>query len=155
MSTKPYTKPVPALDDPLMGPFWREAKQHRLTAQHCTNCNAWNFPALPICPACLEQALEWTEVMPRGTIWSYAVYHRAFHPGFEEDLPYVVGVIETPEGLRYIGRVIGPREKVKVGAAVNAVFADVTEEFTLLMWGLTDEDGTLALPQLDGVGDGR
>jgi hypothetical protein len=72
----------------------------------------------------------------KGTIWSYVVYHRAFHPGFASELPYVVAIVENADGVRYTGRVIGRREDVSVGAKVRVVFADETPEFTLVKWEL-------------------
>jgi uncharacterized protein len=141
MSDDPYSKPIPNTDDPVMGPFWKAAMQQRLTAQQCTACGAWNFPALPICPACLEQALEWRDVTPRGKVFSHATYHRAFHPGFKEDLPYTVAIIEVPEGVRYTGRIAGPREGLAIGSEVDAVFVKATEDFTLPMWSLVNQPG--------------
>ena len=137
----PYTKPIPNLDDPEMSPFWRQAKQHRLTAQQCTACRTYRFPALPICPECQAVGFDWVEVSPQGTIWSYAVYHRAFHPGFKDDLPYVVAIVENEDGIRYTGRIIGPRERITVGARVKVTFLDATENFTLPMWELDSSPG--------------
>jgi uncharacterized protein len=131
-----YTKPVPRLDDPDMAPFWAAAREHRLTAQRCASCGALRFPGLPICPACLERSFAWVDVSDVGTIWSYVVYHRAFHPGFAAEVPYVVAIVENTDGVRYTGRVIGRRSEVAVGAKVRAVFADETPEFTLVKWEL-------------------
>jgi uncharacterized protein len=129
-----YNKPVPKLDDPVQGPFWAACREHRLTAQKCGNCGALVFPGLEICPACWERELAWTDVSTEGSIWSYVVYHRAFHPGFADELPYVVAIVENADGVRYPGRVVGRREDVSVGAKVRAVFADETPEFTLVKW---------------------
>ncbi|HEX7164883.1 MAG TPA: Zn-ribbon domain-containing OB-fold protein [Trebonia sp.] len=136
MTDQPYNKPIPRLDDPDQGPFWAAAREHRLTAQKCTNCGALRYPALQICPTCWERGFEWVDVSTEGTIWSYVVYHRAFHPGFASELPYVVAIVENTDGVRYTGRVIGRREDVAVGAKVRAVFADETQEFTLVKWEL-------------------
>jgi uncharacterized OB-fold protein len=137
MAEKSYPKPIPNLADPNMAPFWRAAHEHRLTAQRCTTCHETRFPALPICPACLELGYEWVDTATEGVIWSYVVYHRAFHPGFADELPYVVAIVENDDGIRYTGRVLGPRESVRVGARVRTVFSDETDEFTLPMWRLT------------------
>ena len=131
-----YNKPLPRLDDPVQGPFWAAARQHRLTAQKCGNCGTLVFPGLEICPACWERSLSWTDVSAEGSIWSYVVYHRAFHPGFAGELPYVVAIVENADGVRYTGRVVGRRDDVSVGAKVRAVFADETPEFTLVKWEL-------------------
>ena len=80
--------------------------------------------------------MKTTDVSTEGTIWSYVVYHRAFHPGFKDELPYVVAIVENADGVRYTGRVVGRREDVSVGAKVHAVFADETPEFTLVKWEL-------------------
>lgn len=136
MTDEPYNKPVPKLDDPVQGPFWAAAREHRLTAQKCGNCGALVFPGLEICPACWERELAWIDVSTEGSIWSYVVYHRAFHPGFKDELPYVVAIVENTDGVRYTGRVVGRREDVSVGAKVRAVFADETPEFTLVKWEL-------------------
>jgi uncharacterized protein len=135
-TTSDYTKPIPRLDDPDMGPFWAAAREHRLTAQRCTSCSTLRFPALPICPTCLELGSEWVDVSPTGTIWSFVVYHRAFHPGFADELPYAVAIVETDDGVRYTGRLLGDRDRMSVGARVRVVFADETPEFTLPKWEL-------------------
>ena len=136
MTEQTYSKPIPNVNDPEMGPFWQAARQHRLTAQHCTSCGAWNFPALPICPGCLEQTLQWDDVPQEGTVWSFATYHRAFHPGFKGDLPYVVVLVETAVGITLPGLLVGPRDGLAVGAKVKASFVDATDEFTLPAWEL-------------------
>jgi uncharacterized OB-fold protein len=133
---QPYNKPIPRLDDPDMAPFWAAAREHRLTAQRCSSCATLRFPGLPICPTCLERGFAWVDVSAEGSIWSYVVYHRAFHPGFAGELPYVVAIVENADGVRYTGRVVGQREDVAVGAKVRAVFADETPEFTLVQWEL-------------------
>jgi uncharacterized protein len=136
MTDQAYNKPVPNVDDPVQGPFWAAAREHRLVAQKSASCGTLVYPGLQICPTCWERDLEWTDVSTEGTIWSYVVYHRAFHPGFKEDLPYVVAIVENADGVRYTGRVVGNRDDVTVGAKVRAVFADETPEFTLVKWEL-------------------
>ena len=71
-----------------------------------------------------------------GSIWSYVVYHRAFHPGFAGELPYVVAIVENADGVRYTGRVDRAARGRRRGAKVRAVFADETPEFTLVKWEL-------------------
>ena len=127
-------KPSP-VDDPWPARSSRPGERRRLV-QKCDDCDALRWPPLPGCPECCSRASTWTPVAPTGTIWSYVVYHRAFHPGFQADLPYAVGLVENADGVRYTGRVVGRREDVAVGAKVRAVFADETPEFTLVKWEL-------------------
>lgn len=131
-----YAKPIPDLDDPDMAPFWAATRAHRLTAQKCLDCETLRFPAIPICESCLSEDYEWVDVSPHGTIWSYVVYHRAFHPGFEPEVPYVVAIVENDDGLRFTGQIHGPRADVAVGANVTAYFDDATPDFTMVQWAL-------------------
>jgi uncharacterized protein len=140
MSDMTYSKPIPVIDAPEDGAFWQAAKVHRLVAQYCTSCGHWQYPALPVCAGCLEQTLQWDSVTPQGTIWSFATYHRAFHPGFKADLPYTVGIIETPEGVKFTGRLLGDRSAFAIGAKVTVKFVDETDEFTLPMWEIAEAD---------------
>lgn len=129
-------KPAPDLDDPEMGPFWRNLVERRLTAQRCTACGELRFPALPICPACLDTGFEWADVSNDGTVWSFAIYHRAFFPAFAPDLPYVVALVVNDDGVSYVGNLIGPREQARVGARVRVEFVDQEGGFTLPQWQL-------------------
>jgi len=38
---------------------------------------------------------------------SWVVYHMAYHPAFEERLPYAVAIVELDEGPRLISNVVG------------------------------------------------
>lgn len=129
-----YTKPIPNLADPDMKPFWTATREHRLTAQRCTNCRTFRFPALPICDTCLDEGVEWIDIDPYGTVWSYVVYHRAFHPGFADEVPYTVAIVETSQGPRYTGRVLAPAGSITVGTEVTATFEDATADFTMVHW---------------------
>jgi uncharacterized OB-fold protein len=140
MTHSSYHRPVPNLDDPEMGAFWRAARAHRLTAQRCVSCGDLRFPALPICPTCLDLETEWVDVSQTGTIWSYVVYHRAFQPGFDAELPYAVAIVENDDGVRYTGMIAGDRERIAVGARVRAHLSEETDEFTLVQWELDDAD---------------
>jgi uncharacterized protein len=132
--TTSYDKPLPDVDDPDTGPFWVAAREGRLTAQRCGNCTTLRFPPTPVCGTCLAEDSDWVDVAGTGTIWSYVVYHRAFHPGFRAELPYVVAIVENADGLHYTGRVLGPRSAVAVGAPVSVRFDAVTEQVTLPSW---------------------
>jgi uncharacterized OB-fold protein len=52
--------------------------------------------------------------------------HRTFAPGFEEQVPYVVGVAEldVQAGLRIVANVEEPAARLRLGAAVVVGFAE-------------------------------
>lgn len=129
-----YEKPLPDITEPVMAPFWTAACQHRLVVQRCQSCLAYRWPPRPSCPECLDNGGDWIAVATKGTIWSYVVYHRAFHPGFEGDIPYAVAVVELEIGVRIEGAVVDPPGEVAVGLPVIAVFDDVTADVSLVKW---------------------
>jgi uncharacterized OB-fold protein len=68
-------------------------------------------------------------------VYSYIVNHHAVVPGFQDEAPYVVALVELDEqkGLRLTTNMVGCKpEEVKVGMPVEAVFEDVTPEVTLI-----------------------
>lgn len=135
----PTTRPIPDVNDPLTAPFWAAAREGRLVVQHCLTCDEYRWPPLANCPNCLERDSEWAEMAPAGTIWSYAVYRRALHPAFADEIPYIVAVVELEHGLHMTGNVVDDPEQVSIGAPVKAVFDPLTDEVTLVKWALTEE----------------
>jgi uncharacterized OB-fold protein len=60
----------------------------------------------------------------RGTIFSFTVIRRAFHPGFAADLPYVVALVELAEqaGLHLITSIVGDAAQLRIGTEVAVEF---------------------------------
>lgn len=128
--------PLPDIDDPGTAPFWTAARQSRLTAQRCPHCAALRWPPLPTCPECLSTGGDWSDLAGLGTIWSYAVYHRALHPAFADDIPYAVAMINLPEGLTMIGQISGALDGLHIGQTVHALFQPATPDITLIQWSI-------------------
>jgi uncharacterized OB-fold protein len=126
-----YSKPivVPSEDS---APFWAAAKRHKLSLQKCGTCGSFRFPPSPLCPECTSMGGDWTELNGRGKVFSFVVFHRAYHKGFEADLPYAVALVELEEGPRLVSNIVGiPPDKVRCEMPVEVVFDDVTPECTL------------------------
>jgi uncharacterized OB-fold protein len=123
-------EPVP-VPTPISQPFWDAAKQHRLTLQRCSNGHVFYY-ARSHCPKCLSNDLTWFDASGKGTIYSYTVARRPTSPEFEQDVPYVIGVIELAEGPRMTSLVVdADPDAVKIGTPVQVVFDDVNEEIAL------------------------
>jgi uncharacterized OB-fold protein len=90
------------------------------------------FPPSGHCPACGSAAHEWVDLSGAGRVFSFVVYHRLYHKGWESELPYVVAVIELAEGPRILSALTGiaPGDVV-CDMAVKVVFDDVTGDVTL------------------------
>ena len=126
-----YTKPLPVIDD-LTRPYWTHAKAHQLAVQHCRACGHVHFPPSPVCPACLSADQDWQVVSGRGTLVSWAHFHRAYWKSFAEDVPYNVCVVALEEGPRIVSNLVGPTDALRAGLAVRATFDDVTEAVSLV-----------------------
>ena len=136
-----YAKPLPPLDDPIAGPHWAAAREHRFALQECPQCQARRWPPSPTCPECLHAGGEWVDVEPGGRVWGFAVYDRPYRREFKEDLPYNVALIELDAGPNMIASVAGVApEDLEVGARVTAVFDDLTPEATLVRFAPAVEE---------------
>ena len=129
MATAP--KPLPEIT-PAMAPFWEAARRHQLVVQRCTGCGALRFPARELCSRCLSCEADWVPVSGRGTVFSYAVMHQVYHPGFADDVPYAIVVVELEEGARLLSHVVAcPVRELAIGMPVEVTFETVTPEVTL------------------------
>lgn len=129
--TQAVPKPLPVTDEDTQ-PFWDYCKQHELRVQKCLRCGELRYPPSPICPHCLGMQSEWVKISGKGKVFSYILVRRRYHPGFSSELPYVVAIIETDEGIRMLSNVTGCNpDDVRIDMPVGAVFEDVTPEFAL------------------------
>jgi uncharacterized OB-fold protein len=126
-----YEKPLPQpnADDRF---FWDGCKEHKLLFQKCLNCGLVRWPPSIICPNCHSNDTEIIEATGKGRIYTYAVYHQAYHPGFESEIPYVTVIIELEEGPHFLSNITGCEpDEVECDMPVEVVWEDITEEFSL------------------------
>lgn len=124
-------KPLPQIS-PEMAPFFAAARRQQLVVQRCRGCGVHRFPARDQCSQCLGREADWVPVAGRGTVFSFAVMHQVYHPGFAAEVPYAVVVIELEEGARLVSNLVDcPVREIRIGMPVEVVFDDVTPEVTL------------------------
>ena len=118
----PYTK---------VSDFAGHLKDGRLMATRCKACGETTFPPRADCPECLEGDFEFTEISGKGTLHTYSRIAAA-PTGFEDVVPYTVGVVDLEEGgrlLAWIGETIADDE-VEIGMKLQVVpriFEEVEE----------------------------
>lgn len=113
-------------------PFWDAARAHKLKLQKCNSCGEFWFPPSARCAHCLGGDFAWTEVKGTGRVFSFVTYRRLYHKGWEDDLPYVVAVVELDEGPRLLSAISGiPAEAVACDMRVKVVFDDVADGVSL------------------------
>lgn len=126
-----YTKPLPRGED-YNGEFYQFCKQHELRFQRCSQCQAWRHMPREGCPACGSFDWTWERASGTGRVMSWTVIHRALHPGFSDDVPYAVVIVELDEGVRMVTHVVDVSpEDLELDMPVEVVFDDVTPEVTL------------------------
>ena len=126
-----YKKPLPKVNADTRE-FWSGCREHRLKFQKCSACDHVRWPPAMLCPECHSEETEWIVSGGVGTVYTFVVYHVAYLPEFEEDLPYVVASVELDEGPRLLTNVVGcAPERVSCGMGVEVVWEDVTEEVSL------------------------
>ena len=124
----------PDVTDPATAPFWKGTRDGKVVVQACTKCGYLRWPPGPLCNECLSPDTEWKEISPTGTLWSYAVYHRAMNPRFKDQIPYTVALVELDDGPRMYGRLVGDTADVKVGLPVRAVLQEIEPGVTVVNW---------------------
>jgi uncharacterized OB-fold protein len=113
-------------------PFWEACKAHKLLLQQCRACGHIQFYPRSLCTACSSDQLEWSAADGTGTVYSYSTVYRALLPGFEDDVPYVVAMIELDEGVRLVSQIIYCEpEEVFIGLRVSVIFEEAREGVVL------------------------
>ena len=124
-------RPAPPLPKPdaLTRPFWEACGRHALEVPCCGECGHLFLPPGPCCPRCWSTRLAPTALSGRGSIHSFAVYRRSYHPAIPA--PYVVALVELEEGPRLITNLVGcAPEEARIDMPVRVRF-DQVGEFTL------------------------
>ncbi len=126
-----YQKPLPTPTSDSR-PYWEAAKRHELMMQKCQDCRSVYFPPAVSCAYCSSMNVEWVKLSGKGKVYTWNVFHRAFHPSFANDLPYACVVVELEEGPRIISSLVDCKpEEIQFDMPVAVVFEDVTEEVAL------------------------
>ncbi len=92
------------------GLFAETADGPRLLGSRCTACGTPYFPKSAVCrnPECASPQIDEAALGPSGTLWSFSVQHYPPPPPakYEEPyVPYALGLIDLPEGLRVLARI--------------------------------------------------
>jgi hypothetical protein len=118
----PYTK---------VSDFAQHLKDGRLMGSRCKKCGAASFPPRADCGKCMSGDFEFCEISGKAVLHTYTKIVAA-PTGFEDVVPYTVGVVDLKEGgrlLAWIGESISEKE-IKIGMnlqVVPQIFDEVEE----------------------------
>jgi uncharacterized protein len=108
----------------------------QLIGGRCRRCGGLHFPVQANCPHCSELSIEPTPLSRRGTLWTWTVQTFAppvppYRGPIDGFVPFGVGYVELPEGLRVQGRLtVNDPARLRIGMEM---------ELTLEPFGLDDE----------------
>ncbi len=114
--------------------YFEAAGQGRLVVQACTSCDHRQFPPKLLCASCGERP-HWLDTAGTGTINTFTIVRRHGVEPFASLAPFVLAMIDLPEGVRLMGNVTGVDvDAVAVGDPVAAYAIRVDENLALPMW---------------------
>ncbi len=111
-------KPVPH-PSTLTQPYWDGLEAGVLRVQQCASCGKLRHYPRYLCDACHADEVTWKDCSGRGAIHSWMVAHHPFHPGFKEDLPYTLVVVDMEEGVRALGRFAGDAPRLRLPVVLH------------------------------------
>ena len=133
MTQQQYNKPIPRPQQEN-DHYWQKAKEHELWLRKCNDCQQAYFYPRDICPNCFSRNVTWIKASGKGTLHTFAIVQRAPHPGWREEVPFVVAMVDLEEGPRMATNLVDIEpepEKIKIGMPVEVTFDDITEEISL------------------------
>jgi uncharacterized protein len=138
MSTSQSKRPIPVPDEQSK-PFFDGAKRRELMILRCRSCgqpmwpasHAGSMPVSPRCHACFSPELDWVPASGKATLYSFAVMHQPY-PGFEDEVPYNIALVELEEGVRCLSNVVDcDNSDLEIGMPLEVVFEDLDDEVSL------------------------
>lgn len=96
-------------------------KQGELRIQTCNTCGTHIMYPRHRCISCGSNDLGWTVSSGRGVLHTFTVVRAVPPAGFEDELPYGLGVVKLEEGVQLMARLrSGPGDQGWDGYACNA-----------------------------------
>lgn len=120
-NSESHSKPAP-VPTSVSAPFWAAAADQRLSLQYCPSCREYIFYPRLLCGRCNNDSLQWREVSGAGTVYTFSTVRRAPTPSFQEDVPYVVGLVYLDSGVRVMAQIVGEADEVRIGSKVIVDF---------------------------------
>ncbi len=110
-------------------------EKSQLMGSQCNNCGEVFFPKREnwLCSSCQSSDLKEIKFSPRGKIFSYTVVMQRPPVYYQGEVPYAIGFVELPEGIRVETLFTGCKlEDLRVGMEVEMLIDKLH----------TEEDGT-------------
>jgi len=126
-----WKKPLPSIVGETR-PYWESCRRGQLMLQRCDRCGEHQFYPRGICANCWSKDIKWVKARGKGTVWTFTVTYQNRTPGFAEECPYVLALVELEEGVRMFTNIIecNPRD-VKIGMPVEVTFVQANDRISV------------------------
>ncbi len=127
-------KPLP-IPQPESDRFWEGARAGELWLRRCLDCRKSHHYPRDLCPECFSRNVEWFKASGHGRLFTFAIVHRAPHPAFEGDVPYVAAIVELDEGPKMATNVVGAGADpaaLQIGMRLRAVYEKANDQVSLV-----------------------
>jgi uncharacterized OB-fold protein len=124
---------------PETKPFWDAANEGVFLLQRCRDCRQVQYFYRALCAHCMSDQVDDLPSSGRGTVWTYSVVYRNRTPGYSENVPYVVALVELEGGVKVISNVItDDPEAVTFGTEVEVLFAEAKNQQSIPLFKVID-----------------
>lgn len=132
-TVEPGSLHVPQVDDDSR-PYFAALARGELVLQWLPKTGFQHYPR----PAALYPAdnqPQWKSAAGTGVVHTFTVIRQHGIPYFKQRIPYVVAIVELPEGVRLMGNVTDvPADEVTVGLPVQLYSVLVAEGIAVPFW---------------------
>ena len=126
-----WTKPMPTTSGETR-PYWESSRRGQLLIQRCDSCDEYQFYPRGICVSCFTPNIKWVQASGKGTVWTFTITRQNRAPGFAEDVPYVLALVELEEGVKMFTNIIDcPPQDVHIGMPVEVTFRQASDQMTV------------------------
>ena len=134
MSQQEWLKPLPRITGETK-PFWNAARLGTLAIQRCDDCHQYQWYPRGFCSNCWSTHIRYVKASGKGTVWTYTITYQNRSPGFSQEVPYVLALVELDEGVKVFTNIIECKpDDVQIGMAVEVVFVQATPQIHIPMF---------------------
>lgn len=120
-SASAASKRVPIREGLLAGSL-SELDQVRIAGSKCTSCGETSLGTMSVCANCGRDTVRAVALSDRGVLWSYTVVRHkppGDYRGPDPFVPFGLGLVELPDGLRVMSPIECNIDELKIGLALQ------------------------------------
>lgn len=129
------------------GPYWDGLAEGKFLLPRCAACKTWIWPANHRCAGCGSWEMEWIDLKPEGTVysWTRSWISSDTIPERAADVPYVVVLAEIPaaDNARVFGVLAGGDSGLAIDAPVRGIIdppSAKTKGYATIRWQIIEND---------------